>query len=1009
MASQSLGNVTRALGGLEPTAISTSQAMAGVGAALTAVGVAGAAGFGAALSSAADFEKQMSAIKAVMSPQDVADFGGALETLALQLGKDTAFSAKEAAQGIEELVKAGVSAGDIMGGAAAASLNLAAAGAISVKDAAEIASNALNVFNLRGADMAHVADLIAGTANASAIDVNEFKFALSQSGAVAAAAGLSLDELAVAIGLMGNAGIKGSDAGTSLKVMLTNLVPSSKPAEAAFRALGIITDDLGNRFFDAEGHAKPLRERLEILKESVQGLSEKDRTELFHKAFGTDAMRAANVLANAGAEGFDTLAASMEGITAAQTAAERLNNLTGSMEQLKGSLETAAITIGQRFLPVATQLVNGLKEAVNWFLELPEPVQNTAVALAAVATAVGLIGGPLLVLVAALPAITAGFALIGPTLLAVLGPVGLVIAAIGLLTVAWVNDWGNIREHTAAFFAFMQEGFHGWQVAFELAGQIPGIFARKVGDAFDALGTRIHDTLSAIGEAIGGTFDRLGTTVQDALAAIVGAIGGAFDALGTTIHDAWQGYVDFITGTLDAIVSAVQTAWEGIPADIRESLGQIKENIEERWAGFVAFVGDRLSDLGTLVHDTWQTITDWIGDRLSDIGTAVHDTWQTVTDFIGARLTDIGTGITEAWTGFTSFIGDRAEAIRVAVAEKWQALTDLTATAWETIRNTIADWLTGAAGALTVVTTWIGNVLAAFGQFAVDGLAKMTEIGTAFVAGIQQGITEKWDTFKGWFGDRVRDLLNFIKSPAVLNIGSPSRVAAAEIGVPLGEGIIQGAAAKLEEDAHVVLDRVTALMNEANAIVARTAQITRGGGAAYPGGGLPAGGGAAAPPGTGLFGESTAGYTGTRQNALQGFASGAYPGSGLAAWRLSAPGLLPGQIYQNSPPGYGPILTQPTTTSLFNRLPGANPNQNSGVSPWGYVGNLLAEYLRLGIDTPEQLAARATQEAQYGAVTGDRAAPQYNVTIYHQGTSAAETEKAVTDAVRRLEWQAGYR
>src|SRR5690348_4524975 len=160
-------------------------AVAGLG--KTALMVGGAAGLGAialglkdAISSASDFDATMSGVGAVSGAS--AQQMGQLHDLALQLGKDTVYSASEAGQGIEELLKGGVSIQDVMGGAAQATLNLAAAGGVSLPDAAEIAADALNDFNLNGKDMAHVSDMIAGAANASAIDVGDFKFSLSSVG-----------------------------------------------------------------------------------------------------------------------------------------------------------------------------------------------------------------------------------------------------------------------------------------------------------------------------------------------------------------------------------------------------------------------------------------------------------------------------------------------------------------------------------------------------------------------------------------------------------------------------------------------------------------------------------------------------------------------------------------------------------------------------------------------------------------------------------------------------------
>ena len=281
--------------------------VSGVGSAITtALGellIAAVAGLGAAfvgsVKTAADFEKQLSAISAV-SGSTASELEG-IRAVALQLGKDTSFSASEAAAGMEEMVKAGVSLQDVMGGPGKAALDLAAAGGLSVAESATIASNAMNTFGKSGTDMAHIADVIAGAANASAIDVHDFGFSLSSVGAVAATIGVNFEDTAAAIAVLGQAGLKGSDASTSLKTMLLNLSPSSKTATAAFRELGIITADGSNKFFDAEGKAKSLAEISGILQESLKGLTNEQQINALQTMFGTDAVRAAAIMAKAGA------------------------------------------------------------------------------------------------------------------------------------------------------------------------------------------------------------------------------------------------------------------------------------------------------------------------------------------------------------------------------------------------------------------------------------------------------------------------------------------------------------------------------------------------------------------------------------------------------------------------------------------------------------------------------------------------------------------------------------
>lgn len=356
------------------------SAFAKVGtAALVGAGVAIAGAGAAAVKSAMDFEQTMSGVKAVAGASNAEMTQ--LHDLALQLGKDTVYSAAEAAQGIEELVKGGLSVQDVMAGGAKAMLNLAAAGGVDLPEAATIAANALNQFNLKGTDMAHVSDLIAGAANASAIDVHDFGYSLAQAGAAAALNGMRFDDLAVAIAEMGKNGIRGSDAGTSLKTMLDRLQPSTKAAKAEMQELGLWTAQGGSAFFDAQGKMKPLVEIQGLLANATKNLTDAQRAQALSTIFGSDAMRAAAVLTKEGSAGFTEMAGAMGKVTAESVALERLNNLWGDVKQLTGSLETLAITVGEALLPELRGMVQWVTGVVNALIPLARDWLPRAVGL----------------------------------------------------------------------------------------------------------------------------------------------------------------------------------------------------------------------------------------------------------------------------------------------------------------------------------------------------------------------------------------------------------------------------------------------------------------------------------------------------------------------------------------------------------------------------------------------------------------------------------------------------
>lgn len=443
--------INQASSGMDDLDVSARKVQRSFQTVATTTGIAAgaiAAGIGFAVNSAIDFEKQISAIGAVSGA--TADELEILRKKALQLGADTVFSASDAAIAMEELAKSGLSVTDIMGGAADATVALAAAGGVALPEAAAIASNAMNQFALAASDLPKVADLIAGAANASAIDVHDFGFAMSQAGAVAHLVGVNFEDLATAIALMGNQGIKGSDAGTSLKTMLQNLQPVTTKQKDLMEELGIVTADGTNNFFDQEGHLKRLAEVSGILNTALSGMTDQQKSMALETIFGSDAIRAAAIFAGQGAEGFNAMAESMAGVTAEAVAAQRLDNVAGSIEQLKGSAESAAIAIGTALLPTIRKITDFVTGLVNKFNAL-DPKWQQLIAFAAVA------GAALLGVVAAIAAVGAVIAGVVAAAGAaeILAIILAVVAAVALLGVSvkalWDKSDGFRAAVTSAF------------------------------------------------------------------------------------------------------------------------------------------------------------------------------------------------------------------------------------------------------------------------------------------------------------------------------------------------------------------------------------------------------------------------------------------------------------------------------------------------------------------------------------------------------------------------------
>jgi hypothetical protein len=324
----------------------------------------------ASVRTAADFEVAMAQV-AVATDTPVSGLKN-LSDLAKQLGADTIFSANEAAQAMLELSKAGITPAEISSGALANTLNLAAASGMALADSAIVMSAGMNTFNLGASDSVSIVDALAGAANASAADVSDIAMALQQTGQQAVASGLTIQETTAALAAFADAGVRGSDAGTSFKTFLQRLNPVSAEAASTMKKLGI-------EFFDSSGNMKDLTGIAGEVQKGFQGLTQESRLAAMQTIFGSDALRAANILYDEGATGIGKyIAATTESGSAQEMADARMSGLSGALESLKGSMETAALVIGEQLAPTIMRVAEGLQKFFNGFTKL-NPVTQKAI------------------------------------------------------------------------------------------------------------------------------------------------------------------------------------------------------------------------------------------------------------------------------------------------------------------------------------------------------------------------------------------------------------------------------------------------------------------------------------------------------------------------------------------------------------------------------------------------------------------------------------------------------
>lgn len=640
------------------------------------------AGIGAAMIKAgADFEEGMSGIKAVSgaSSKEMQE----LQALAMKMGAETKYSAKEAATGIEELIKAGVSVGDILNGGLKGALSLAAAGELELGEAAEIASTALNAFKADNLSVGKAADILAGAANASATSVQEMKFSLSACAAVASSVGLSFKDTSTAIAVFAQNGLKGSDAGTSLKTMLMNLQPSTKAQATLFKQLGLTTKEGTSAFFDASGRLKSMADIAGLLRSSMKGLTDAQRLQAMQTMFGSDAIRAANILYKEGAEGIQKMQQEMGKTTAAQVAAERMNNFKGALEQLKGSLETLGISFSQVMLPYLKKAAECLTELANQLGGLSPTTQKLIIVLAGLAAVIG----PLLLLIGTFSTgISAGIG----ALSLLLTPIGLIVAAIVGLGAAIIylwntNDafknalitaWQAIKEtlepvfnaiKTVALSVFSQI----WNSLQELFSQVKPLW-EDLKELFMSLG----QVFTQLWQLLQPVFTTLSTVVAGLLGITTGVVNGIIQALGPLL-DGVVNTVNIIVSVIGLVIALLNGDWAaawGFMKSIAENTWELIKNIFTAMLNFIkGFVEGIISFFkglwyalvgGSIIPDIVNGALAWFQKLLTGVNQTVGSLVSSVKNAFNSISGIIQSVVSSAWQWGANLTNSMAKGIR---------------------------------------------------------------------------------------------------------------------------------------------------------------------------------------------------------------------------------------------------------------------------------------------------------------------------------------------------------
>lgn len=546
----------------------------------------------------ADFDKAMSSVQASTRAT-----GGELESLrqaAIKAGADTAFSASEAAQGIDELAKAGVSTKDILGGGLTGALDLAAAGQLDVASAAETAASAMTQFKLEGSQVGHIADLLAAGAGKAQGSVHDMGEALNQAGLVASQTGLTIEEATGGLAAFASAGLVGSDAGTSFKTMLQALNPSSKEAATLMEELGISA-------YDSQGNFIGLANFAGVLREGLSGLSVEQQNAAMKTIFGTDAVRAAAVMYEQGAEGVQGWIDKVnDSGYAAETARIQTDNLAGDLERLGGAVDTALIQSGSGANDLLRNVVQSAEAVVDAIGRIPGPILSTLTMITgagglALAGAAGV--GKLAISFTEARDAAKALGISTRTAAIAAGGVGVALAAGTVILTAWADKAAETKAR-----------IEGIKTTLDDFGNTTESTIRRINTTLSAPNEvsfwdkifgppKAHDTRSAFEMA-----DRLKIAHEDVTAAILGQA-DARDRVNAAIDDAlskdsvWdtdtRSAAATLTGIIDEQTSAIQTSTteKEREAAANEALGAAEEELAEDTAETTGAIVDQIEAL----------------------------------------------------------------------------------------------------------------------------------------------------------------------------------------------------------------------------------------------------------------------------------------------------------------------------------------------------------------------------------------------------------------------------
>ena len=713
---------------------------------------AGVVGLGtAAVKTAADFDSAMSKVAAVSGAtgKDL----DALRDKAREMGSKTKFSASEAAEAMNYMAMAGWKTEDMLSGIEGV-MNLAAASGEDLATTSDIVTDALTAFGLSAKDSGHFADILAAASSNANTNVSMMGETFKYCAPIAGALGFSAEDTAEAIGLMANAGIKGSQAGTALRTIMNNLSGDVKICGSSIGEVTVATTN-------ADGSMRDLSDIMADCRTAFSGLSESEKAAAAESLVGKNAMSGFLALMNAGEADINKLSSAIDNCDGcAAGMAETMNdNLAGQLTILKSQLQELAISFGELLMPAIRTIVGWIQKFVDWLNSMDEGTRKVIVTIALVAAAIG----PVLIIVGKVISAIGTIMTIIPKLAGVINaakgviaafnavcaanPYVLIIAAIVALVAAFIYLWNNCEE-------FRQFWIDLWESIKEIAVAVWEALKEFFTAAWEAIKTTavtvwnaIKDFFTGLWEGIKNIFttvvNAISTFLTNAWNAIKNTVTTVFNAIKTFFTTIWNGIKSVITTVVTAISTFLSTAWNGIKTAITTVLNAIKTVVTTVWNGIKTTITNIVNGIKNAVTTAWNNIKSAVSNAANAIKNAVSNAFNAMLNGIknvcgniyGAVKSGFDKAInfvknlaSEAFQWGADFIGGIVNGIKSMIGKVGDAVSSVADKIRSFLHFSVPD-----EGPLTDYESWMPDF--------IGGLAKGIEKSRGMIENAMNGVT----------------------------------------------------------------------------------------------------------------------------------------------------------------------------------------------------------------------------------------------------------------------------